>query len=258
MNRALNGLVPALIVVAACARGSHTQPPMVPEGGGAHWGYSGEAGPPRWGGLRPEFAACSTGRRQSPIDLGPATRQDLVDIQFDYRGAAAAIVNNGHTIQVDLDPGSSIGEDGVRYELAQFHFHVPSEHTVGGQAAPAEVHLVHKSPEGGLAVVGVLIQEGATHPAMTPLWGLLPSKVGPARRMPVEVQAADLLPATRRTFRYDGSLTTPPCTEGVRWLIMVDPIAMSGEQIQALSRIVSPNARPVHPLAGRSVVRDTT
>jgi carbonic anhydrase len=116
---------------------------MVPEGGGAHWGYSGEVGPPRWGRLRPEFAACSTGRRQSPIDLGPATRQDLVDIQFDYRGAAAAIVNNGHTIQVDLDPGSSIGVDGVRYELAQFHFHVPSEHTVGGQAAPAEVHLVH-------------------------------------------------------------------------------------------------------------------
>jgi carbonic anhydrase len=166
-------------------------------------------------------------------------------------------VNNGHTIQVNI-PGAgtlTVGDD--TFELAQYHFHAPSEHTIGGRHWPMEVHLVHKSPSGKLAVIGVLLEEGLPNPALEPLWSDLPKVEGAAHHFEKNVAApAALLPADRTAYRYAGSLTTPPCSEDVRWFVMRRPVAISAAQLAAFTAIVEPNNRPVQPLAGRPVVTD--
>jgi carbonic anhydrase len=223
-----------------------------------HWTYSGEAGPARWASLSPEFGTCGSGRRQSPIDLAAATPQDLANIAFHYQPSKINILNNGHTVQVNYDAGSYIELDGARYDLAQFHFHAPSEHTINGKAAAAEVHLVHKSAGGQLAVVGTLIESGETNPALAAVWDRLPAKEGPVQTFDAPFSADGLLPADRLTERYAGSLTTPPCSEDVRWNVMTTPIHVSAAQLAALTGIVGQNSRPVQPLYERTVVRDTS
>ena len=220
-----------------------------------HWSYSGEAGPANWGKLDPEYALCATGTKQSPIDIVSPTQQDLPDIIFEYKPSAVTVVNNGHTVQVNYQAGSSITIDGTVYKLAQFHFHAPSEHTIKGKHAAAEMHLVHKSDAGGLAVVGAMIVEGSENPAFAPVWTSLPATSGGEASASVDVSA--LLPSDRRTIRYDGSLTTPPGTEGVRWNLLVEPVALSKAQLDAFTKLYLGNNRPVQSLNGRTVVQDT-
>lgn len=224
----------------------------------AHWSYSGETGPAHWGSLAPEYALCSTGRQQSPIDIQSSSKRDIANVRFSYERTAIEIINNGHTVQVNYAPGSHIELDGERFELAQFHFHSPSEHMVNGAQAAAEMHLVHKSAAGKLAVVGVLIQEGAHNRSFDPIWSNLPGKEGPAKRVDASVDADDLLPTDQRTYRYDGSLTTPPGTEGVKWCLMVEPVSMSKSQIAEFRKVYHGNNRPPQSLNGRTVVEDTT
>jgi carbonic anhydrase len=254
-----------LLIVSGCQAAQPTEE-AAHEPGAVHWAYEGEEGPDHWGELSDDFVLCSTGAQQSPVDIGTAADADLADIAFHYQTSPLTILNNGHTVQasyaegssIELD-GSAIEVDGGTYQLVQFHFHTPSEHAINGAAADAELHLVHRSDDGKLAVVGVLIYEGAENAALAPIVGNLPDEadeqLAPAG---VTVNAADLLPASHLTIRYSGSLTTPPCSEGVAWNVMVAPIEMSADQLAALEAIMGHNARPIQPLGERDIVEDTT
>lgn len=222
----------------------------------AHWGYEGAHSPDHWGSLDPGFAVCSGGREQSPIDLAGAEREVLSEIAFEYAPSPISILNSGHSIQVDYQAGSGIVLDGTRYGLVQFHFHHRSEHTVDGTDFPLELHLVHADADGALAVVGVFLEEGAANEALAPVWRHLPRQAGPAAPVQGTVDANALLPERRTTWRYPGSLTTPPCSEGVSWLVMTEPVTASREQIEAFSALFPVNNRPVQPLNGRRLVTD--
>jgi carbonic anhydrase len=234
-----------------------------------HWSYGEEHGPAEWGELCPEFATCATGRSQSPIDISGAPNATLPAIATSYAPAQlrivhhehqADVVNNGHTVQVNYPKGSTLTVDGQTYELLQYHFHSPSEHTLQGRHFPMEMHLVHKSADGKLAVVGVFIDEGAANSAFDPVWANLPTEKGlEIHHEHVLVDVDELLPPknARSTYRYDGSLTTPPCSEGVKWLVMATPVALSKGQIAAFRAIIHDNNRPTQPLNGRKIVTDS-
>jgi carbonic anhydrase len=223
----------------------------------AHWSYGGPSGPQHWGDLEPEYSTCKTGKHQSPIDIRNPERTDLPKLSFDYHPVPLKIVDNGHTIQIDYAPGSFITVDKKKYQLVQFHFHHPSEEKIDGQAYDMVAHLVHKDSEGHLAVVAVLLKQGQANPLIQTLWDHLPKQVGREEAVAkVQVNAADLLPKHTGYYAFEGSLTTPPCTEGVRWLILSDPEAISHSQLKTFSQLYHNNARPTQPVNGR-VVKET-
>jgi len=220
------------------------------------WGYEGEGGPEAWGSLSQEYAVCGEGSSQSPIDVAGATNTTLTPISFSYEDTPLAIFNNGHTIEVEYHEGSSIVYNEKTYDLLQFHFHQPSEHTIDGETFAMELHLVHRNANGNLAVVGVMIAEGeATNEAYSVVFDNLPTQVGePDEEAELTINVADLLPMDTETFfTYEGSLTTPPCTEIVRWLVLAEPVTLSTEQIAAFGAIYDNNARPVQPLNTRDL-----
>lgn len=223
----------------------------------AEWGYQGETGPEHWGDLSPEYVLAKTGEHQSPIDISQATPESLSQIQFDYGPSQIDLVYNGHTVEEMEDHESSITVDGKRFILQQFHFHSPSEHTVAGKHFDMEMHLVHKSDEGEIAVVGVLIEEGADNAAFDQVWNYLPSAENRERKESVTVDAATLLPSDKNYFRYTGSFTTPPCTEDVLWMILKSPVELSPRQIATFRAIIDGNNRPVQPLNDREITDST-
>jgi carbonic anhydrase len=224
-----------------------------------HWTYEGEEGPAHWGSLSDDYAACAEGSAQSPIDITSATSVNLSNIAFHYNDTFLNIVNNGHTVQLNITAGNSITYNGIRYDLLQFHFHHPSEHTVGGEAAAMELHLVHRNESSGsLAVVGVLLTAGeATNPAYATVFKYLPDAPG---ETVIETSAVvplnDLLPESRTFYTYQGSLTTPPCSEIVRWLLLETPVELSEAQIESFAAIFENNARPVQPQHERDLLLD--
>lgn len=222
-----------------------------------HWGYEGKGGPANWGHMSKENSACSEGKNQSPIDIKGAKEEDLADIAFNYKPTGLNIVNNGHTVQVNYDKGSSVTIDGVEYEFVQFHFHAPSEHTVGGKPFPVENHFVHKNARGELAVIGVLIEEGAENAAYSEVMKNLPAKAEEKKTVDVQINADSLMPGDRTFFRYMGSLTTPPCSEGVKWSVLKTPVQLSKAQLDSFRNIFKMNARPVQPVNAREVKADT-
>jgi len=225
----------------------------------AHWTYEGAEGPASWGSIDPAYATCGTGKSQSPIDIAKANAQDLANIVFHYQPSEVNILNNGHTVQMNYDAGSSIEIDGTTYNVAQLHYHAPSEHTLNGKAFAAELHIVHKSADGKLAVVGIMIEEGATaNPAYQPLLDSMSAQKSDVKDAGVKINAADLLPKVQTTFRYSGSLTTPPCLEGVNWNVMTVPVQLSADQIAAFTKIFEGNNRPVQPVNDRPLVEDNT
>ena len=231
-----------------------------------HWGYVEDDGPTRWAALSSDYATCASGREQSPIDLAAATIGEHPQLSKDYKAGSLKIIrhehvvdviDNGHTIQVNYDEGSTLRLGEVSYELKQYHLHAPSEHTINERHFPMEMHLVHQSAEGALAVLGVLIEEGDHNPAFEPVRANLPSEVGEeVHHEQVMVNIDDLLPADHRTYRYSGSLTTPPCSEGVSWFVAVEPIALAADQIAAFASIFQGNNRLVQPLNNRTVFVD--
>ena len=231
-----------------------------------HWAYGAEHGPEEWGSLCPEFSTCGTGRSQSPIDISGAAKAALPALATAYLPAElrivhhehqADVVNNGHTVQVNYPGGSTLSVDGQTFSLLQYHFHSPSEHTLDGKHFPMEMHLVHKSADGKLAVIGAFVAEGAANAAFEPVWANLPKEKGVEVHLEhVEVDVDALLPEDRTTFRYDGSLTTPPCSEGVKWFVLANPVALSSKQIAAFRAVVQDNNRPTQPLNGRKIVTD--
>ncbi len=238
---------------AAAARPRPAAAPKHDTGHAAHWSYDGEGGPMNWGAMKPEFAKCSTGTRQSPIDIRDGIKVQLEPVPFDYKPSAFRVIDNGHTVQVNVAPGNSIEVMGRRYELLQFHFHRPSEERIDGRQFDMVAHLVHKDPEGRLAVVAVLLDRGSAQPVVQKVWNNLPLEKGeevPARDT-IDLNA--LLPPERSYFTYMGSLTTPPCSEGVLWMVMKQPVPISPEQIGIFSRLYPMNARPVQSAAGRLI-----
>jgi carbonic anhydrase len=226
---------------------------QVPNAHAAHWSYGGEGGPEAWGQLKPEFATCATGSRQSPIDIRSGVKVDLEPIQFDYRPTGFSVVDNGHTIQVNLGGGNSIEVQGRRFDLLQFHFHRPSEERVNGRQFDMVAHLVHKDPEGRLAVVAVLLDRGSVQPLVQTIWNNLPLEKGTEQVVRSELDMNQLLPADRRYFTYMGSLTTPPCSEGVLWMVLQQPVPVATEQVNVFSRLYPMNARPIQQAGGRLI-----
>lgn len=227
-------------------------------GNTSEWGYVGESSPEHWDELSSAYSACGMGSDQSPIDLHDAIQADLANVEVHYQPIPLRILNNGHTIQVNVAPGSHIRLDGEDYELKQFHFHHPSEHTVNGVPAPMEAHFVHQNDKGDYAVLGLFMTEGSENRAFRPVWNALPQQQGAEQVMPnVQVDLNALLPTDGNTYRYFGSLTTPPCSEMVKWVIFKDPVEMSAEQLAAFADIFSLNARPVQPLSRRFLLRSS-
>lgn len=219
-----------------------------------HWEYSGERGPSQWGQMRRDYATCDLGRRQSPIDIVQTDKQKLPEIQFQYRPAPLRIANDGHTLRVRFANESRIVIGHESYALQQFHFHVPSGDRVQGREYDMAAHLVHKSKAGRLAVVVVLFRQGEENATLASLWSRMPERAGGDRRFPdVTIDATRLLPATRGYYAYDGSLTAPPCTEGVYWMVLKQPLELSAGQLARFSSIFPNNARPVQALNGRVV-----
>jgi len=218
-----------------------------------HWDYGGEAGPDAWGRMRPEFNKCSTGTRQSPIDIRGGIAVDLDPIQFDYRPSAFSVIDNGHTVQVNVEAGNSITVTGKRYELVQFHFHRPSEERINGRQYDMVAHLVHKDVEGRLAVVAVLLDRGSAQAIVQSVWNNLPLEKGDEVRAGTRIDLAQLLPEDKRYYTYMGSLTTPPCSEGVLWMVMKQPVPISVEQVAIFSRLYPMNARPIQQADGRLI-----
>lgn len=221
----------------------------------AHWGYE---APEHWGELNPKDAVCNTGQSQSPVNLTLSVPTDLQNIQFRYNQAKLNIVNNGHTIQANVREANTIVYNGVTYKLRQLHFHHPSEHTVNGVPAPMEAHFVHEDPlTGNLAVIGVLLIEGnADHDGYASILNNMPSHKDETFKDGSVIDLDPLLPENRLFATYSGSLTTPPCSEIVRWLVLSTPISLSAQQIEAFSTIYPLNARPVQPLHGRDLLQD--
>jgi carbonic anhydrase len=219
----------------------------------AHWSYEGDAGPDRWSRLKPEFAKCASGTRQSPIDIRDGIRVDLDPVQFDYRPSGFRVLDNGHTVQVNVAAGNSIEVMGRRYELVQFHFHRPSEERVEGRQFEMVAHLVHKDPDGRIAVVAVLIERGPAHPLVQTVWNNLPLEKGDEVAARSTIDLTRLLPDDGRYYTYMGSLTTPPCSEGVLWVVMQQPVTVSAEQIDVFARLYPMNARPIQQAAGRRI-----
>lgn len=219
----------------------------------AHWGYEGQEGPAHWGDLATEYATCKTGKSQSPINITAAKTVKLADIKFNYQPSALDVVNNGHTIQVNYAAGSSINVGGKQYKLLQFHFHSPSEHTVDGKPYDMVAHLVHQADDGQLSVIGVLMTKGKSNAVIDAIWADLPKHAGDHKRSDKQISVADLLPAKHGYYNYSGSLTTPPCSEGVNWMVLQTPVEVSAEQVAAFTNIFSTSVRPVQPLHGRSI-----
>lgn len=221
-----------------------------------HWSYAGDTGPEHWGELSEAFALCATGRAQTPIDIAPDAPADVANPVFAYQAGASDVVNNGHTVQLKAAAANQMTVDDVAYTLLQMHFHAPSEHAIAGVRAPLEMHFVHQAADGTLAVVAVLAQAGAPTPAWDAMVNVLATPVGDTTTTTVDWAA--LLPAEHTTYRYMGSLTTPPCTEGVHWMVMQVPVTLSDTQIAAFTQAYAANARPLQAINDREVLNDTT
>lgn len=217
------------------------------------WSYAGETGPEYWGELDPTYSTCSEGKEQSPINIDHSQGNHSTNIEVLYEPAKITLENDGHTIVANIiTKNSSVNLAGNRYTLEQFHFHTPSEHQLNGKHYPMELHFVHKDKNGKISVIGVMIEEGIENTVLKSIWPVLPKE-----QKEVQVQEAidvkQLLPDNQTAFLYQGSLTTPPCTEGVQWIFLEQPIEMSKEQIEKFQEIFHDNHRPVQPLNERSI-----
>lgn len=221
-----------------------------------YWGYTGDTGPDRWAELAPEFRLCKVGTRQSPIDIRDGVAVDLEKIAFDYRPSSFSVVDNGHTVQVNVSGGNGLTVMGRRYELVQFHFHLPSEERVNGRQFNMVAHLVHKDAQGRLAIVAVLLERGPDdrpQPVLQAVWANLPLEKGETLQAQVPLDLNQLLPEQRGYYTYMGSLTTPPCSEGVLWMVMRQPVQVTAQQISVFARLYPMNARPLQAGSGRLI-----
>ncbi len=221
-----------------------------------NWSYHGHTGPKYWGDLNKNFIMCKIGQNQSPIDIN---KKDLIKaclnpLNIKYNSKATTVVNNGHTIKVNVAKGSYLYVDGKKFELKQFHFHTPSENTIDGKYFPMEAHFVHISKDGKIAVIGVMFKIGKENKALKKFQNAICSKINKKKEIKAYLNPSELLPKSRDYYRFNGSLTTPPCTEGVRWFVFKEPVEMSKEQLKIFSNIMGKNNRPTQPINARKVL----
>ncbi|MFS2004786.1 carbonic anhydrase [Duganella sp. CT11-25] len=217
------------------------------------WSYEGEYGPANWGKINPAWAKCGDGNRQSPIDIRDGMKVELEQITFDYHPSSFNVTDNGKTVQVMVGSGNFITVNNRTYELIQFHFHRPSEERINGKGYEMVVHLVHKDGEGRIAMLALLLERGKPQPVIQTVWNNLPLEKLETLAPAIELDPMDLLPAKREYFTFMGSMTTPPCQEGVLWLVMKEPVQASPAQMALFSRLYPLNARPTQPSSGRII-----
>jgi len=227
--------------------------------GSTHWGYTGHTGPGNWGDLSPKYQMCKLGSSQSPIDIrydDIVKTRALEEINFSYNRGAKSVINNGHTIQVNVEEGNSISIDGIRFELKQFHFHTPSENEIQGKSFPLEAHFVHISSDGKIAVVAVLFEEGRHNATLKKIWRKMPYRVGDTEDLELSSSYINmLLPRDKSYYRFSGSLTTPPCSEGVRWFVLKHYSKVSEQQVDDFLNIMHhENNRPIQPINARKIM----
>ncbi|WP_440886865.1 carbonic anhydrase [Vibrio sp. WZ-1] len=218
----------------------------------ANWGYEGEHGPAHWG----EFASeCAKGQNQSPINIDSTIEAKLAKLQFNYDGKVISLLNNGHTLQTSLEGNNTLKVDGKDFALKQFHFHTPSENHVDGKEYPLEAHFVHSDEDGNLAVVAVFFKVGDANSALAKLLQNIPDKEqNVAIKAPFDADA--LIPMDKEYYRFNGSLTTPPCSEGVRWLVLKEAQSISPEQVKEFAKVMGANNRPIQALNARMVLEN--
>jgi len=247
----------AFLCTAGAAGWAGEAPHKAPHKGAHSWDYGKEHGPEHWADLDPKFAACKAGHHQSPIDIVETVKDDLPAIVFDYHPSPLRIVDNGHTVMAPYGPGSSIRVGGHTYALQQIHFHRPGENAVHGKRYAMEAHLVHSDDAGRLAVVAVLLEEGRENALVRDLWSHMPGeKEKEEVDDAVQIDATTLLPAGRGYYAFEGSLTTPPCSEDVAWLVLKEPVGVSAEEVARFARLYPNDARTLQPAYGR-VVRES-
>ncbi len=226
------------------------------------WGYSGDGDPAHWGDLKPEFFMCRDGKNQSPVNIQKSSTIQAIgleDIEFHYVTGATEAVNNGHTIKVSVAPGSYIKVDGIEFELKQFHFHSPSENEIDGKNFPIEAHFVHASKDGELAVVAVMYEESKENKVLKKICNKIFSHAHKAANCALTSRDINsLLPVNKAYYRFDGSLTTPPCSEGVRWLVLQNYPQVSAQQAERFTNVMMKghNNRPVQPLNARKILKN--
>ena len=228
-------------------------PPPPPVARGTHWSYEGDSGPANWSKINVDWAKCGNGSRQSPIDIRDGMKVELEQISFDYHPSSFNVVDNGHTVQVGVSGGNYITVQNRMFELQQFHFHRPSEERINGKAFEMVVHLVHRDAEGRLAVLALLLERGAPQATIQTVWNNLPLEKFETMQPTILLDPAEMLPARRDYYTYMGSLTSPPCSEGVLWLVMKQPVQASPAQMALFSRLYPLNARPIQPGNGRII-----
>ncbi len=228
-------------------------PPPAPKFFSNTWSYEGETGPANWGKINPAWAKCGSGNRQSPIDIRDGMKVELEQISFDYHPSTFNVTDNGHTVQVMVGSGNFLTVQNRMYELIQFHFHRPSEERINGKGYEMVVHLVHKDGEGRIAMLALLLERGKPQPAIQTVWNNLPLEKLETLAPSVVLDPMELLPARRDYFTFMGSMTTPPCQEGVLWLVMKEPIQASPAQMALFSRLYPLNSRPIQPSSGRII-----
>ena len=243
------------VLISSGAMASNTSGSAAPSGPQPHWSYSGSDGPGGWGDLSPAYSLCSNGNQQSPVNLTAPQQAGLANVETHYKPVSLDILNNGHTIQVNYTAGSKMTIGHAEYDLLQFHFHTPSENTVDGKTYPMEAHFVHKSKDGTLGVLGVFFEEGNSNSALQEIWAHMPKKAEQHDKVDnVIINGRDLLPENQDYYRFVGSLTTPPCSEGVQWHVLKTPIPASSSQIKAFHDVIGNNARPVQKLGKRLLI----
>ena len=222
---------------------------------GTAWSYLGDEGPENWGSLATEYATCKTGKNQSPVNITNTIEGDLPSLELDYKTGGKNVINNGHTVQVNYVQGSTMQVDDKAFELKQFHVHAPSENAINGKLYPMDAHFVHADKDGNLAVIGVMFEIGETNAELEKAWKQMPSEPSGLIELTTAVNALALMPEDHDYYRFNGSLTTPPCSEGVSWFVMKEPVTASREQIAKFSNAMKhPTNRPVQPLNARVIV----
>jgi len=245
----------SLAVMAVSSPGNASESAPAHSSDKTHWTYEGESGPDHWGDLSEKFKLCKTGHMQSPVDLGGADIPGRFSVRTTYKPGPLVILNNGHTVQASFPEGSTFSSGISHYKLLQVHFHTPSEETIYGIHYPMVAHFVHVDYAGNYAVLGVLFEEGAHNAELEKLIKAAPKHETEAHQVKgVTFDPAKLLPANLAVYRYEGSLTTPPCSEGVRWHVATHRVTASAAQIGVLHAILGDNARPTQPLHGRLLV----
>jgi len=242
------GILAGLALCPLC-----TQKSLAAEG--HHWGYEGAEGPAHWGDADAANRVCAVGAQQSPIDIEQTIRADLPALKINWVGSPETIVNNGHTIQLNAAPGSTIKLGDEEYKLLQFHFHHPSEHLINGKSFPMEAHFVHQNAAGGLAVVGVLMETGGANAAFNKVVSTMPKQAGGKAKADAAIDPNKFLPGKLTYYRYPGSLTTPPCSEIVEWVLLTEPVDVTAADIAAFAKLYEMNARPAQKANRRAVLR---